>query len=221
MSEWQTPGEQPGNPYGGYGAYEPGAPVPRTDGVSIAALVCAITCCAGPVAVGLGIAGIVRTKDGRRRGRWAAVTGLVLGTIGTLALIAAFVGLVVLGTNTVLEEDAEVGQCVNTGFLGTETDNLWEASCSEGHDAEIVAVRVATGEMEAAYDAGESIADICRPLVGEEYLPVLDDPTYRVAFATEAFSEDVEEDSWLVCFVERTDGEQLDAPLTDGASGGA
>lgn len=218
MSEWQQP-EQGGNPYAGYQPYGAGAPLPRTDGISIAAFVSALTCCAGPVGVGLGIAGIVRTKGGRRRGRWAAVTGVVVGSIATLAMIGVFVAFVVAISNTVFEEDAEVGQCVNTGFLGTESDDLWDASCSEDHDAEVVAVNVATGEMEAAYDAGDSVADICRPLVGEEYLPLFDDPTYRVDFATDAFSEEIDEDSWVVCFIERSDGEQLDAPLTGESSG--
>ena len=134
-------------------------------------------------------------------------------------MIGVFVAFVVAISNTVFEEDAEVGQCVNTGFLGTESDDLWDASCSEGHDAEVVAVNVATREMEAAYDAGESVADICRPLVGEEYLPLFDDPTYRVDFATDAFSEEIDEDSWVVCYIERSDGEQLDAPLTGESSG--
>lgn len=220
MSEWQpTGGVPPHNPYGGgYGSFEPGAPAARTDGVSIAAFVCALTCCAGPIGVGLGIAGIVRTKDGRRRGRWAAVTGLVLGSIGTLALIGGSVALVLAISNTVLEEDAEVGQCVNTGFLGTDTDDLWDASCSEPHDAEIVAVNVATDELESRYVAGESVRDICADLVDDEYRPLLSDSDYRVDFATDAFSEDIESGNWLVCYVERADGEQLDGPLTGGPS---
>ncbi|QSR27519.1 hypothetical protein CFH99_18005 [Nocardioides aromaticivorans] len=219
MSQWPTPGDQPGAPYGGYGGYEPGQPAARTDGVSIAAFVCALTCCAGPIGVGLGIAGIVRTKDGRRRGRRAAVTGLVLGSIGTLVLIGVLVSLVLAVSNTVLEEDAEVGQCVNTGFLGTDTDNLWEASCSEPHDAEIVAVNVATDELESRYDAGDSIRDICAGLVDDGYRSVLEDDQYRVDFATDAFSEDIEAGNWLVCYVERADGEQLDGPLAGGSSG--
>ena len=62
----------------------PGQRRPSLDGVSIAGLVCALTWCAAPVGIGLGIAGIVRTKRGKRRGRWAAVTGLVVGIIALL-----------------------------------------------------------------------------------------------------------------------------------------
>lgn len=221
MSQWQPPGDQPPtHPYGGgYGSFEPGAPLPRTDGVSIAAFVCALTCCAAPVGVGLGIAGIVRTKGGQRRGRWAAITGLVLGAVGTLALIAAFVGLVLVGSNIVYEEDASVGQCVNTGFLGAETDDLWDADCSEAHDAEIVAVQVANGELEADYDAGVPIEEICAPFVDDAYVKVAKDPRYRMDFATDSFDDEISDGDWLVCYLERADGEQLDSPLTGGSSG--
>lgn len=222
MSQWQSPGaEPPVNPYGGPGSFEPGAPLPRTDGVSIAAFVCALTCCAGPVGVGLGIAGIVRTKGGQRRGRWAAVTGVALGTVATLALIAGFVGVVLVGTKVVFEEDAEVGQCVNTGFLGAESDDLWEATCSEEHDAEIVAVVVAVAEMEADHDAGVPIGEICAPFVDDAYGEVIDDPDYRMDFATDAFDDEISEGDWLVCYLERTDGERIDGPLTGSASSGA
>lgn len=224
MSEWQpTGGEPSSNPYGGgygggYGAFEPGPPAARTDGVSIAAFVCALTCCAGPVGIGLGIAGIVRTRNGQRRGRWAAVTGVVLGIVGTLALIAAVVGMTIVGTKIVFEEDARVGQCVNTGFLGSETDDLWKADCSEEHDAEVVAVRVATAGMEADYDAGTPIAEICAPFVDDAYTELAADDTYRMDFATDAFDDDVTEGDWLVCYLERADGERLDGPLADGPS---
>lgn len=222
MSQWQTPGDQPpANPYGGYGSFEPGAPVPRTDGVSIAAFVCALTCCAGPVGVGLGIAGIVRTKGGQRRGRWAAVTGVVLGSIATLALVAGFVGVVLVGTKTVFEEDASVGQCVNTGFLGTESDDLWKATCSEEHDAEIVATVVAVADMEADYEAGVPISEICAPFVDDAYADVVDDPAYRMDFATDAFDEEVSDGDWLICYLERADGEKIDGPLTGGGTSGA
>lgn len=220
MSEWQHPDPSP-HPYGGHQPYGGSAPVPPTDGVSIAAFVCALTCCAGPVGVGLGIAGIIRTKDGRRRGRWAAITGIVVGVLGTLAIIAGFVGVVVVGTNIVYEDGAEVGQCVNTGFLGTETDDLWEAECSEEHDAEIVAVQVATAELEADYDAGVPIEEICAPFVDESYEQLVDDPRYRMDFATDSFDDEVSDGDWLVCFLESADDEPLDGPLTGGGPAGA
>lgn len=218
MSEWQPtgnpPGQPPQNPYGGgYGTYEPSAPRPGVDGVSIAAFVCALTCCAAPIGVGLGIAGIVRTKDGRRGGRWAAITGLVIGSIGTVVLIAALVAVVIAATNVVFEEDARVGQCVNTGFLGSETGDLWDASCSEGHDAEIVAVNVADARLESAYDDGTPIAEICGPLADDAYAGILEDDRYRLDFATDSYDDEINEDDWLVCYVERADGEQLHGPL--------
>lgn len=213
MSEWQQP-EQGGNPYGGYQPYGGGAPLPRTDGISIAALVCALTCCAGPIGVGLGIAGIVRTKAGLRRGRWAAVTGLVVGSIATLAMVAVAVASVVAISNTVYEEDAEVGQCVNTGFLGTESDDLWDASCAEEHDAEVVAVTEVSTDLERAYDRGASAKDLCAPLADDAYTAALADPAYRLDYATDALDEQISEADWLVCYLERVDGEQIEGPLT-------
>ncbi|MFC7505183.1 DUF4190 domain-containing protein, partial [Nocardioides sp. GCM10030258] len=94
-----TPSNPDGNPYGNpyssphgnpYGSpYRASTP---SDGISIAALICSLTCCAAPVGIGLGIAGIVRTKDGQRSGRWAAVTGLVLGIFMMVAGVAAGIG---------------------------------------------------------------------------------------------------------------------------------
>ena len=46
------------------------------------------------MAIGLGIAGIVRTGGARRSGRWMAVTGLVLGVLGTVALVVGAVAFV-------------------------------------------------------------------------------------------------------------------------------
>ena len=216
MSDWQTPGNPPHNPYGGgYGAYEPGAPRPGVDGVSIAAFVCALTCCAAPVGVGLGIAGIVRTKDGRRGGRWAAITGLVLGSIASVVLIAVLVATVIAATNVVFEEDARVGQCVNTGFLGTETDDLWDADCSEGHDAEIVSVNVADARLESAYDNGTPIAEICGPLKDDAYAGIVEDDRYQLGFATDAYDDEINDGDWLVCYIERSDGEQITGSVLD------
>ncbi|GAA1977506.1 hypothetical protein GCM10009718_12390 [Isoptericola halotolerans] len=62
-----------------------------TDGVAIAALVAGLLGTA-LLAVGLGIAGMVRTKRSGRSGRGLAIAGLVLGVLSTIAwtLLVAF-----------------------------------------------------------------------------------------------------------------------------------
>src|SRR5690606_36203317 len=128
-------GEVPSGPF-----RPPPAPTP-TDGISIAALVCSLTCCAAPVGLGLGIAGLTRPRRKKRAGRWAAITGVVVGTLGTLVLVGAIAGFTWLGFNLYLEEDARVGDCVNTSTLFDEND-LWQVSCDEEHDAQVYAVGV-------------------------------------------------------------------------------
>lgn len=143
------------NPYGGAAWSErPEAPL---DGVSIASLVTAVLCCTGPVAIVLGIIGIVRTKAGERRGRWMAVVGLVVGTLATLALIAVVVFAVWFGNQVVTPAGAERGQCVDVQAEG-ETVLLLERDCEETHDAEVVYA----GEYDAATDpSGPLTAAIC------------------------------------------------------------
>lgn len=91
-----TPYPQSPNPYAG-------APV-GTDGVSIAALVTGIIG-TGPVALVLGIVGLNRVKKSGRSGQGLAIAGIVLGGLGTLALIG-FLALVALVWNSDEARDA-------------------------------------------------------------------------------------------------------------------
>lgn len=56
------------------------------DGVSVAALVASLIMC-GPLGFVLGIIGLARTADDKRRGRWAAVAGIAIGSLTTLVAI--------------------------------------------------------------------------------------------------------------------------------------
>ncbi|QYJ04433.1 DUF4190 domain-containing protein [Nocardioides panacisoli] len=144
------------NPYApAPGGASPGAPM---DGVSVAALVTTVLCCTGPVAVVLGIIGIVRTKDGQRRGRWMAVVGVVGGILAT-AVVATAVGLGVwFGNQVVTPGNAERGQCVDVQEDG-DTVIMLERDCEDDHDAEIVHA----DEYDASADGGngEISAAIC------------------------------------------------------------
>ncbi|MCL1870030.1 MAG: DUF4190 domain-containing protein [Promicromonosporaceae bacterium] len=78
------------NPYGPP-AGPPGPPVPPpglTDGVSVAALVTGLVGL-GPVALGLGIAGTVRTSRAYRRGKGMAIAGIIIGGLQVLAYTVA------------------------------------------------------------------------------------------------------------------------------------
>lgn len=230
MSEWKPPPENPydsgfrpyeppvGGPYGEQGAgnphghpygnpYQTSAP---TDGLSIAALVCSLTCCAAPVGIGLGIAGIVRTKDGRRSGRWAAITGLVVGVVLTLSMTAFLVFAGVMGARTVWEDEARVGQCINIDFLG----DLAKGRCDEPHDAEVISVGRFDQDLLEEFDR-LSTADFCAAReLRPEHRAAVEDSTYDVRLSNDAFDEDdPDTGDWFVCYVERADGEELEGPV--------
>lgn len=209
-------GQQSPNPYGGGGGGSsfnaPGAggfEQPKTDGVSIAALVTGLLCCA-PVSLILGIVGIKRTKGGQRKGRGLAITGLVLGLVGLLVWIgvgiAAIAG-VAWFDSLLLPEEAEVGQCMDVTEEGNEV-LLYEKDCTEDHDAEVVAVAEVDADNK---DAISGMVAYCNEIIsdedqiklaeveGLEYKAVIEDPN------------NVDIGDHLVCYVESS--EKLDEPI--------
>lgn len=206
-----------GGPYGGYAAsnnpygdpYRSAAP---TDGLSIAALVCSLTCCAAPVGIGLGIAGIVRTKDGRRSGRWAAVTGLVVGIVMMLASVAVIIGLVWYGTNTVLIEDARAGDCIDVGDV-----DIWKAECDEPHDAEVIHAGQFDEELVEQYVATPSATEFCAPLaVRSGYADVVRQGNHGISTWVDSWDiDDPDVGDHFICVAEPLEGD-LDAPLPRG-----
>ncbi|MBM0125560.1 hypothetical protein [Pimelobacter simplex] len=209
------------NPYGGgYPSYEPGPNPydgpsyrsrPPYDGLSIAALVCSLTCCAAPVGIGLGIAGIVRTREGRRSGRWAAVTGVVVGVVALLAGIGFVVFAGVMGSRTVWEDEARAGQCIDIDFLGDPI----KASCSDPHAGEVIWAGRFDDGMVARYDE-LSWHEFCGGLPGL-------DPAYVDALRTEyvprvevdAYADEPESGDAFFCYVERGDGEKITGRIRD------
>ncbi|TNM42764.1 DUF4190 domain-containing protein [Nocardioides albidus] len=212
------------NPYGGgYPSYEPG-PNPYDgpaagarapfDGVSIAALVCSLTCCAAPVGIGLGVAGIVRTGQGRRSGRWAAVTGLVVGLLVLAAGLAFVVFAVVMGSRTVWEDEASVGQCIDVDLF----DDPVKATCGEPHAGEVIWTGRFDGARVEAF--GEvPLADFCAALPGLDpaYAEAIVGGDFDVRIETDSFDED-EPDSGdpFFCYLVRADGEKFDGLIGDG-----
>ncbi|WP_377321600.1 DUF4190 domain-containing protein [Pimelobacter simplex] len=203
------------NPYDS-GAY--GSARTPFDGVSLAALICSATCCAAPVGIGLGIAGLVRTRADRRTGRWAAITGLVLGIVLTLAMAGFFVFAIVLGAKSIEEADARAGQCVDVNTL----DIVERADCDEPHDGEIVWAGRFDGALVKSFESS-STQDFCAGLPGlsAPYRAAVEGNEYEAAVSVDAFEEDEPDTGdWFVCYVTRGDGEKLEKPVGAGDSGG-
>lgn len=85
-------------PAQGYPQWGP-QPLAPTDGMAVASLVTGLvallTCVlgfVGPVAIGLGIAGLHRTSRNGTRGRGLAVTGIVTGVLATLLFSVIMLG---------------------------------------------------------------------------------------------------------------------------------
>lgn len=197
----------PPNPYVRQGG-------PSLDGVAVAALACSLTCCAAPVAIGLGIAGIVRTRDERRSGRWMAVTGLVLGVLLTLGLAAGVTGLVLLEQRTYYFDDAQAGDCLD--IEDRDGDGEWldvrPADCDEAHDGEVVHAGRFTAELRASYIDDPAF---CDPLArAEGYGALIARGTHRIDPIVESDdAESPEVGDYFVCVAEETNGGRMTGPL--------
>ncbi len=131
--------------------YAPGwtPPRPRTDGVAVASLVTGVLGL-GPVALGLGIAGLRRTRPGRLGGRGFAVAGVVLGAVGTLAWLAvvALVLTVLAATRQLPADVAEptdahavqlvTGNCLAELPADGRVDRVRVVPCADRHAAQVV-----------------------------------------------------------------------------------
>jgi hypothetical protein len=202
------------NPYGAtpYPGGEYGAqPIElKTDGVSIAAFVTGLLCCA-PIGVILGIVGISRTKDRKRKGRWAAVTGIVLGVLGIVAWIGLVAGGVWIFNNTIRPDNAEVGQCVDIETDGGDVTML-KKDCTESHDGEIVGVEKVNSDNREAIQAG--MADYCLEIVSEEDQALINEPGDLELNAVIEDPNNVENGDTIVCYAESTGG-KLDEKILD------
>jgi hypothetical protein len=175
------------------------------DWVSLSSLICSATLCLAPIGAMLGVVGLMRTRSGRRDGRWAAVTGLVVGLVGTGAAIAAVVGLAAVFSNIAYEDTLRAGDCVQVTHAFGEVD-LWVTDCSEPHDAEIAATGV-YDERTARQGAELRSVDFCTVVGGLD--PEDFAPTYALDHSSDSWSEAHPEagDYW-VCFIESADGQK-------------
>lgn len=173
-----------------------------------------LLCCTSIVGLILGIVGLGRTKDGVRSGRWAAVSAVVIGAIGTLAFAGIIGFFVWFGTSTVLLSDAAPGQCVNVDEIGDGPDaTLYKKDCDEDHDAEIVAADSFDRKQAAVVDPGDPDA-VCEEEVEPDYADALASGDYELGIVYE--SDDPEPGEVFACYLERTDGADLTESIPSG-----
>ena len=179
--------------------------------MSIIAFVLAFTCFLSPIGLILGIVGLSRTKNQKRKGRWAAIAAIPLGLLFTVLAVLIGLGVAFFAQNVITPANAEVGQCVDVSRDGSDY-NLIKQDCSEAHDAEIIYVGVASD-----YDGGLSVsvnpAQVCTSLMATDDLAALD--AYEDDLLINLIirdPEDIEPDDEFLCFAELTFG-SLDAPI--------
>jgi len=221
FAPYPAPGA-PGGPWGpgGPGPAGPGGPGPwgpapfdhqhrvTTDAVSITGFVLSLTFCLSFVGVILGLVGLGRTKGGKRKGRWAAVSAIAVGAVLTVAAVgfAVLVGREVAAV--VDPSEAEAGMCVDVD--DDDEVRFSERGCSEEHDAEIVAVGT-LGEADTSTFTGPE--EFCRAQMPRGAQARVDAASsdLRWEIASEDPSDPGAEDRFL-CYVEPRSG-SLDSPL--------
>ena len=189
------------------------APTPY-DALSISALVCALTCCAAPAGVVLGILGLVRTRRGARRGRWAAITGLVVGAVLSVVLaVASVLALVALGKSAADDLDpatVSAGACITLDFAG----DPGLASCTEPHDGEIAWVGLMTAPLMQEWREAEHVDDFCfNQEVAQLYLDAARDQDYTIGYWADTFWREPKQGAWMICYLTASEGTLLE-PLT-------
>ncbi|MFE4519806.1 DUF4190 domain-containing protein [Kitasatospora sp. NPDC056783] len=187
------PGFPPGHPYGPVPA--PGmpfaAPGPApTSGLAVASLVTGLLLVA-PVALVLGIVALVRINRRGERGSGLAVTGLVLGTIGTL-LLALGLGAADFGSardgrfgrplkapaGSVAWSDLKAGDCYDSPRGGTTEGGDGDAkvywvhrlACADPHHGEVAGTAglpSADGPYPGESEVRASAARLCHKVLGD------------------------------------------------------
>lgn len=186
--------------FGGDGGGFGGQP-PKTDGVSIAALVLSFLCCLAPIGFILGIVGIRRTKAGKRKGRGLAVAAVVIGLLVSIVTAVAGAAIFIFADSLVTPGNAKVGQCVNVDE-DAGSILLYKKECTEEHDAEIVGIAEVTDENRD--DIESSMAGYCATAIDPDDLAKLTKYLDEINALIED-PDDVSVGDTLVCYVEPSD----------------
>ena len=161
-----------GYPYG-YGPQAPPSDLPRrTDAVSVAALVCGCLLLF-PLAVVLGVVGVVRTNRPELSGRGLAVAGIVLGVLGGVVGLVVTASVLFLNSDagqevvglatgdTVYVNDLARGDCFQAPAGGDLVTVIDTVDCALPHDLEVFVVDevFATSGPGSPYPGQEDVAD--------------------------------------------------------------
>ena len=140
-------------------------PPPRhtTSGWAIAAFLLGFLSCV-PLSVIFGIIALVKTKDGRQRGRGLAIAGMAISGLWVVGLIAALAALhftsLVAGT-VESGESLMVGQCVDetpqSEAAGAEVGARNLVGCDQPHSDEVFAVLSVSRFPETESDHNELV----------------------------------------------------------------
>ena len=197
-------GGYPANPYGD------GGELPKkTDTVSIVGFILSLTCCLSIVGAILGFVGLGRTKNGKKKGRWAAISAIIIGILGTLAGAGIIIAVVFVAGTVVTVDNAEVGQCVDVSGPD-DSLSLTKKECSESHDAEIIATGKAGDVTDADLEGTFDPIAVCNQLAEEGDFEKV--TTYSEPLDISVIAEDpnnVSDGDSVVCYAERSDGKKL------------
>ncbi len=197
-------GSYPANPYGDGGEQPKG-----TDTVSIIGFVLSLTCCLSIVGAIMGFIGLGRTKGGKKKGRWAAISAIVIGILGTLAGAGIIIAVVFVAGTVVTVDNAEPGQCVDVEGPDDQL-TLSKKECGESHDAEIVATGKAGDVSDADLEGTFLPLDVCEQLADEgDFEKVLGYSEELELSVIAEDPDDVSDGDSVVCYAERADGEKL------------
>jgi hypothetical protein len=212
-------GQNQPNPYSsGQGPY--GAPAggyqapPKTDGVSIAALVLSFLCVLAPIGAILGFVGLSRTKGGQRKGRGLAIAAIVIGIVMTLLVIGLVVAVIALRGTPI--NDLKDGQCITGSGLddkGGSVSTIKVVGCSEEHDGQVIATKTLSSKEADEYDFGnqEDIVTNCTPMLDKDEATLVFDPKYYLLALTQ--SENPSSGDHVACVLVLKDGGSLDRKL--------
>ena len=85
------------------------------------------------------IIGLRQIKRDGTKGRWAAISALVLGAVWAVAIVGLALGGVYLFKNIITPDNAEAGMCVNIDHDG-DSISMFKKGCGDDHDGQIVYV---------------------------------------------------------------------------------
>lgn len=200
-------------PAGGmpYGTPVPGGEAPKgTDAVSIVGFVLSLTCCLSFVGVILGFVGLSRTKGGKRKARWAAISAVAVGIPLTIATIVAGVFLGIYVSSIVSVDEAAAGICVDINDDDENGVVLIEKDCDESHDGEIIYAGDA-GDDAATLESDEAVS-VCVARIDQAAAATVTSGDYEVNALLED-PDDVGAGDRFVCYVEPVDGDKISEPI--------